>query len=144
MLSAKTPTMASGDNHWTCHGHLGRRDTDRIVSIYVATPKVVKASKEGDIAGVFAYKFRQCKSSIRFSPKEFYNSVSRSSLFLFSESECGFIGSSDIRRRKPDRRKKNRSRNFFGRKPDPSVFGQHLNNQQQTSKLKYFHKTWTS
>ncbi len=28
----------------TCIGHLGRCDTDRIVSIYVATPKVVKAS----------------------------------------------------------------------------------------------------
>jgi hypothetical protein len=38
------------DNHCTCHVHLGQRNTDRIVSIYVATPKVAKASKEGDIA----------------------------------------------------------------------------------------------
>ncbi len=31
----------------TCLGHLGCSDTDRIVSIFVATPKVVKASKQG-------------------------------------------------------------------------------------------------
>ena len=28
----------------TCIGHLGRRDTDRIISIYVVMPKVAKAS----------------------------------------------------------------------------------------------------
>jgi hypothetical protein len=37
----------TGDNdihHCTSHGHLGRCDTDRIVSIYVASPKVAMAS----------------------------------------------------------------------------------------------------
>ncbi len=48
----------TGDNHCTCHVHLGRCDTDRIVSIYVATPKVAKASKECDIASRYLGRFR--------------------------------------------------------------------------------------
>jgi hypothetical protein len=50
-------------------GNLGRYDTDRILSIYVALPKVAKESKEGaihiglwcdiahDIAGIIALNF---------------------------------------------------------------------------------------
>jgi hypothetical protein len=47
-------------NHWqqrhttvwnsTCLGHLGQCNTDRIISIYVAPPKVAKESKEGAIS----------------------------------------------------------------------------------------------
>ncbi len=42
-IMSTTPT--SDSHHCTCHGHLGKCDTDRIVSIYVAMPKVAKASK---------------------------------------------------------------------------------------------------
>ncbi len=34
----------SDSYHCTCHGHLGRCNTDRIVSIYVMPPKVAKTS----------------------------------------------------------------------------------------------------
>ncbi len=33
----------------TCLGHLGQRNTDRIISIYVVPPKVAKESTEGTI-----------------------------------------------------------------------------------------------
>jgi hypothetical protein len=37
------PATATDDSHYcTCLGHLGRYDTDRIVSIYVMLPKVAK------------------------------------------------------------------------------------------------------
>jgi hypothetical protein len=52
----------SDNHHCTCHGHFGRCDTDRIVSIYVTTPKVAKASTirvavAGIITGVIALTF---------------------------------------------------------------------------------------
>ncbi len=34
----------SDSHHCTCHGHLGQCNTDRILSIYVALPKVAMAS----------------------------------------------------------------------------------------------------
>ncbi len=41
-----TPATATYDSHYcTCLGHLGHCDRDRIISIYVALPKVAKASK---------------------------------------------------------------------------------------------------
>jgi hypothetical protein len=44
-LLAKPSVTATLDHHkCTCLGHLGRRDTDRIISIWVASPKVAKAS----------------------------------------------------------------------------------------------------
>jgi hypothetical protein len=36
----------------TCLGHLEWRDTDRIISIYVATPKVAKASTKMSLSRV--------------------------------------------------------------------------------------------
>jgi hypothetical protein len=43
-VSQIMPTIATYD--CTCHGHLGRCDTDRIISICIVSPKVTKASKE--------------------------------------------------------------------------------------------------
>jgi hypothetical protein len=50
------------DTYCTCLGHLGRCDTDRSVSINVATPKVAKTSTirvavAGIITGVIALTF---------------------------------------------------------------------------------------
>jgi hypothetical protein len=52
----------NSDTYCTCLGHLGRCDTDRIVSINVATPKVAKMSTirvavAGVITGIFALTF---------------------------------------------------------------------------------------
>jgi hypothetical protein len=33
-------------------GYLGRHETDRIISICVASPKVVKVSKEGNVISI--------------------------------------------------------------------------------------------
>ncbi len=46
-LLAITPAPAT--SIFTCLGHLGWRDTDRIVSIYVMLPKVAKASTVGTV-----------------------------------------------------------------------------------------------
>ncbi len=57
---------------FTCLGHLGWRDTDRIISIYVMPPKVAKANTVVTVtwlscvavADGFANKLCQCKQSI--------------------------------------------------------------------------------
>jgi hypothetical protein len=64
------PATATCDSHHcTCLGHLGRHDTDRIISIFFALPKVAKVStvvtvmclSRVDVADGFANKLRQCK-----------------------------------------------------------------------------------
>jgi hypothetical protein len=49
------------DTYFAWLGHLGLSNTDRIVSIYIP-----RLSKESDIAGVFAYKPRQCKYGLSY------------------------------------------------------------------------------
>jgi hypothetical protein len=49
----------------TCLGHLGRRDTDRIISIYVMLPKVAKASKYWlSMSQALLRNLCQCKHSL--------------------------------------------------------------------------------
>ncbi len=58
------PATATQDSHHcTCLGPLGRRDTDRIISICIVSPRVAKISKEGDLT------MRDCNtfSRINFS-----------------------------------------------------------------------------
>jgi hypothetical protein len=52
----------NSNTYSTCLGHLGQHHTDRIVSIYVATPKVAKASTirvsvAGIITGIITLTF---------------------------------------------------------------------------------------
>jgi hypothetical protein len=52
----------NSDTYCTCIGHLGQRDTDWFISIYVAMPKVAKASTicvavAGIIMGIIALTF---------------------------------------------------------------------------------------
>jgi hypothetical protein len=46
--------------HWQRLGQLEGRDTVRIISICVVSPKVARASKEVDIGDIFVYKLHQC------------------------------------------------------------------------------------
>jgi hypothetical protein len=59
-ITPMTMTRDSDILYLPC-GDLKRCDTNRDDPICVAPPKVAKASKEGDIAGVLSYKSRQCK-----------------------------------------------------------------------------------
>ncbi len=55
-LLAITPVAAT--SVFSCLGHIGQRDTDRIVSIYVVPPKVAKASlSRVTVAGVIMLTF---------------------------------------------------------------------------------------
>ncbi len=72
---AKMLATATCDNS-TCLGHLGRYNTDRIIYIYVAPPKVAKESKEGaihiglwcniasNIAGIIALNFAYVNTAL--------------------------------------------------------------------------------
>jgi hypothetical protein len=75
---AKVTRQCQDNNTWhkhtcTCLGHLGRSDRDRCDPIYVASPKVGKASivtchwwlSSVTFADSFADKRRQCKRSIK-------------------------------------------------------------------------------
>jgi hypothetical protein len=49
---------AAATSVFTCLGHLGQRDTDRIFSIYVVPPKVAKAKlSHVAVAGIIALTF---------------------------------------------------------------------------------------
>jgi hypothetical protein len=53
-MLAKLSVTATCDSHnFACLDHLGRRDTDRIISIYVELPKVAKASRVGRALSLF-------------------------------------------------------------------------------------------
>jgi hypothetical protein len=52
-LYAKMPAISHRNTAFlTCLGHVEQRDTDRIISIYVATPKVAKASTKMSLSRV--------------------------------------------------------------------------------------------
>jgi hypothetical protein len=50
-------SLAISRHGLTCLGHLGRYDTDRIISIYDAPPKVAKESKESVITQAILLAF---------------------------------------------------------------------------------------
>ncbi len=69
VFMAKMPATVTHDcHHCSCLGHLGRCNTDRTISICITSPKVAKASKEGNITynivDIFAYKLRQCTRAL--------------------------------------------------------------------------------
>ncbi len=52
-LSAKLMAIVTTDSHYcACLGHLGRCDTDRIISIYIVPPKVAKESTSVSLSNV--------------------------------------------------------------------------------------------
>jgi hypothetical protein len=49
----------------TCLGHLGRQDTDRIISIFVASPRVARVSTVTfAIVGIMSNKCHQCTRAL--------------------------------------------------------------------------------
>jgi hypothetical protein len=55
-LNAKTSAILHRDIAFlTCLGHLRQRDTDRIISIYVAMPKVAKARTKMSLLPVVVF-----------------------------------------------------------------------------------------
>ncbi len=51
-------TVTHCSHYCTCLGHLGRHDTNRIISIYVVLPKVGKASTVVTVACCCCWQFR--------------------------------------------------------------------------------------
>jgi hypothetical protein len=92
-----TLSLGCLNTFFTCLGHLGWHNTDRIIFICVTSHKVAKAIKEEhDIADVFVYKLRQCTRAFMFLL--YWQSISAKCGNITTPTYLGFIGQRDTNR----------------------------------------------